>query len=133
ARPLGRHHDLSRHSQRTRLRRRQPYRPARAQVHGASCRGGAEERGVLVQSHQSTPVGAAEARQAMTDTDGAPAIRGIRRRVVCLLLMGIVAPNASSVPAQTPGAATTTLYTQEDLLFLSHMIVHHRHDLGLAG
>lgn len=69
----------------------------------------------------------------MTDADGAPAIRAIRRRVVCLLLMGIVALNASSVPAQTPGGATTTLYTQEDLLFLSHMIVHHRQALELAA
>jgi uncharacterized protein (DUF305 family) len=69
----------------------------------------------------------------MTDTDGAPAIRGIRRRVVCVLLMAIVAPNASSVLAQTPGAATTTLYMQEDLLFLSHMIVHHRQALELAA
>jgi uncharacterized protein (DUF305 family) len=69
----------------------------------------------------------------MTDTDGAPAIRGIRRPVVCVLLMAIVAPNASSVLAQTPGAATTTLYMQEDLLFLSHMIVHHRQALELAA
>jgi uncharacterized protein (DUF305 family) len=68
----------------------------------------------------------------MTDTEGAPAIRGIRRRVVCLLLMGIVVPDAPSVLAQTPGA-TTTLYTQEDLLFLSHMIVHHRQALELAA
>jgi uncharacterized protein (DUF305 family) len=67
----------------------------------------------------------------MTDTDGAPASRGIRRRVVCLLL--IIVLKAPSIPAQTPGAATTTLYPQEDLLFLSHMIVHHRQALELAA
>jgi uncharacterized protein (DUF305 family) len=69
----------------------------------------------------------------MTDTEGAPTIRGIRRRVACLLLMGIVVPDAPSVLAQTPGAATTTLYTQEDLLFLRHMIVHHEQALDLTA
>jgi uncharacterized protein (DUF305 family) len=37
-----------------------------------------------------------------------------------------------SVSAQTPGGAAD-LYTQEDLLFLSHMIVHHRQALELAA
>ena len=46
------------------------------------------------------------------------------RWFICLLFAG------ASVAAQTPGAE---LYTHEDLLFLSHMIVHHEQALELAA
>ena len=59
---------------------------------------------------------------------GTRAIRGIRQLVVCLLTIGAA---AAGVSAQTPGAAA--LYTQEDLLFLQHMIVHHEQALELAA
>lgn len=64
----------------------------------------------------------------MTRTRGALAIRGCRRYVVCLLLSGV----ATGVAAQTP-RDETALYTQEDLLFLRHMIVHHEQALELAA
>jgi uncharacterized protein (DUF305 family) len=51
-----------------------------------------------------------------------------RLRVVALLLMGFV---ATSALAQEKSAAP--LYTQEDLLFLSHMIVHHEQALDMAA
>jgi uncharacterized protein (DUF305 family) len=54
---------------------------------------------------------------------------GIRRGVVCLLLTGVV---ATGVTAQTRGG-TAQLYTQEDLLFLQHMIAHHEQALELAA
>ena len=44
-----------------------------------------------------------------------------RRRAVLTLLVGLVA--ASNPP----------LYTQEDLLFLTHMIVHHEQALEMAA
>jgi uncharacterized protein (DUF305 family) len=48
-------------------------------------------------------------------------------RLVCVLLFGVAAAGAA---AQTPGGAV--LYTQEDLLFLRHMVVHHEQALELA-
>jgi len=65
----------------------------------------------------------------MTGTGCASAVRGTRWRVVCLLLVGVV---AAGVSAQTPGGAVE-LYTREDLLFLRHMIVHHEQALELAA
>jgi uncharacterized protein (DUF305 family) len=59
----------------------------------------------------------ANGRESVLRTTGA--------RLVCLLFV------VAGVSAQTPGGAAN-LYTQEDLLFLSHMIVHHRQALELA-
>jgi uncharacterized protein (DUF305 family) len=50
-------------------------------------------------------------------------------RVVCL---SVLAASTAGVSAQTPGRAAA-LYTQEDLLFLRHMIVHHEQALELAA
>jgi uncharacterized protein (DUF305 family) len=52
-----------------------------------------------------------------------------RRHVVCLLLSGALATGAA---AQTRGAAEA-LYARDDLLFLSHMIVHHEQALELTA
>jgi uncharacterized protein (DUF305 family) len=52
-----------------------------------------------------------------------------RRRIPCLALLVAAVSSAS---AQTPGSATE-LYTRDDLLFLSHMIVHHEQALALAA
>ncbi len=66
-------------------------------------------------------------------------LRPSRWRVVALLLVGLA---AASVLAQghngTPvehgaGAVAAPLYTPEDLLFLSHMIVHHEQALELTA
>lgn len=51
------------------------------------------------------------------------------RKFAYLLLVVL---SASAVQAQTPGRAPA-LYSQEDLLFLSHMIVHHEQALELAA
>lgn len=59
----------------------------------------------------------ANGRESVLRTTGA--------RLVCLLFV------VAGVSTQTPGGAAN-LYTQEDLLFLSHMIVHHRQALELA-
>jgi uncharacterized protein (DUF305 family) len=48
---------------------------------------------------------------------------------VCLLLVGVLPAGAST---QTSGSATS-LYTQDDLRFLSHMIVHHEQALELTA
>jgi uncharacterized protein (DUF305 family) len=50
-------------------------------------------------------------------------------KVVWMLLTGVV---GAGVAAQTPGDSTP-LYTQEDLLFLHHMIVHHDQALELTA
>lgn len=50
-------------------------------------------------------------------------------RVLCLLLAGV---SAAVLSAHTQRAAAG-LYTQEDLLFLRHMIVHHEQALELAA
>ena len=56
-----------------------------------------------------------------------PLVASAFRATACgLLLLGSVA-----VSAQTPGG--TALYTQDDLLFLHHMIVHHEQALELAA
>lgn len=65
----------------------------------------------------------------MTSAGGTPPIRAIGRRVVWMLLTGVV---GAGVAAQTLGGATP-LYTQEDLLFLRHMIVHHDQALELTA
>jgi uncharacterized protein (DUF305 family) len=65
----------------------------------------------------------------MTGTGGTRAIRRCRGSLVCLLLSAAV---TAGVSAQTPGGAEA-LYTPEDLLFLSHMIVHHEQALELAA
>ena len=60
-------------------------------------------------------------------------MKGTRWLVVCLL--GISTPTlggATGVPAQTPGGAAG-LYTQDDLLFMRHMIVHHEQALELSA
>lgn len=54
-------------------------------------------------------------------------MNGTRWLVVCLLLGG-----AAGVPAQTRGGAAR-LYTQDDLLFMRHMIVHHDQALELSA
>lgn len=54
-------------------------------------------------------------------------VSAFRQPLVCLLF---VAAGVSS-SAQTPARAA--LYTQEDLLFLSHMVVHHEQALELAA
>jgi uncharacterized protein (DUF305 family) len=54
-------------------------------------------------------------------------VRRARWPLVCLILAG-----AAAGSAQTPGGAAE-LYTQEDLLFLRHMIVHHDQALELAA
>ena len=54
-------------------------------------------------------------------------MNGARLLIVCLLL-GI----AAGVRAQSRGGATA-LYTQDDLLFLQHMIVHHEQALELSA
>jgi uncharacterized protein (DUF305 family) len=51
------------------------------------------------------------------------------RRICCLLVLGVAVAGLS---AQTPGRAPA-LYTNEELLFLSHMIVHHEQALELAA
>lgn len=65
----------------------------------------------------------------MTGTGRRLSIRGVSPRMACLLLMGVVAP---VVAAQTPGSAGP-FYTRDDLLFLSHMIVHHEQALELTA
>jgi uncharacterized protein (DUF305 family) len=52
-----------------------------------------------------------------------------RRKIGCLPLLVVA---TAGVSAQTPGGATS-LYTQDDLLFLSHMIVHHEQALELSA
>ena len=59
----------------------------------------------------------------MTGTHVASAFK---RKLGCLLLV----VNVAGVSAQTP---TSHLYTQDDLLFLSHMVVHHEQALELAA
>lgn len=63
----------------------------------------------------------------MTATGRAPQVPGTWWRLVCLLL-GAVAAHGS---AQTRGGPE--LYTQDDLLFLRHMIVHHEQALELVA
>ncbi len=65
----------------------------------------------------------------MTGPGCASVVRGIKWPVVCLLLVGTV---AAGLPAQTPGGVAK-LYTDDDLLFLRHMIVHHEQALDLAA
>jgi uncharacterized protein (DUF305 family) len=55
--------------------------------------------------------------------------RGIRCRALALLLLSV---STGSVSAQSTDSASP-LYTQEDLLFLRHMIVHHEQALELAA
>jgi uncharacterized protein (DUF305 family) len=52
---------------------------------------------------------------------------GCRWQAVWLIVIGL----SVGVSSQTPGGAA--LYTQDDLLFLSHMIVHHEQALELAA
>ena len=68
------------------------------------------------------------------------ATRPLRRRVFALLLAGLAATSVSA--AQVHGGppsersaetAAVPLYTQEDLLFLSHMIMHHQQALVLTA
>jgi len=59
-------------------------------------------------------------------------------RAVSLVLIGIATAGAMAAePIATPPAgnagAVAPLYTQDDLLFLSHMIVHHEQALELAA
>jgi uncharacterized protein (DUF305 family) len=65
----------------------------------------------------------------MSGAPGLSPIRALQRGVVCLALGGGL---VSGVFAQVPGGATS-LYTPEDLLFLSHMIVHHEQALELTA
>ena len=51
------------------------------------------------------------------------------RSLSCVLLLGVAAAGLS---AQTPGRGPA-LYTDEELLFLSHMIAHHEQALALAA
>jgi uncharacterized protein (DUF305 family) len=51
------------------------------------------------------------------------------RRLFCVLVLGVA---AAGIAAQTPGPGPV-LYTNEELLFLSHMIVHHEQALELAA
>lgn len=51
------------------------------------------------------------------------------RRLSCVLVLGVA---AASISAQTPGPGPA-LYTNEELLFLGHMIVHHEQALELAA
>lgn len=51
------------------------------------------------------------------------------RSLSCVLLLGVAAADLS---AQTPGRGPA-LYTNDELLFLSHMIVHHEQALELAA
>lgn len=48
------------------------------------------------------------------------------RLLVMLLLFGVAAPQAGA-------SSTTPLYTSEDLLFLTHMIVHHQQAIDMAA
>jgi uncharacterized protein (DUF305 family) len=52
-----------------------------------------------------------------------------RRKLAYLLLIALA---AGGVQAQAPGRAPT-LYSNEDLLFLTHMVVHHEQALELAA
>jgi uncharacterized protein (DUF305 family) len=62
-----------------------------------------------------------------------------RGRVLALLVMSLVATGASAQkqgdapPAATAGQPAAQLYNQADLMFLSHMIVHHEQALELAA
>jgi uncharacterized protein (DUF305 family) len=64
----------------------------------------------------------------MTGTSGTQAIAMVRRWILCVLLVCVVAP----VSSQTPGTGAK-VYTQDDLLFLTHMIVHHEQALELTA
>ena len=85
---------------------------------------------------------AAAAKREVARPSGlrAEATRTLRWRIVAVLLTGLAA--AGSVPAQQHGdhaesgaaaPAAAPLYTQEDLLFLTHMIVHHEQALDLTA
>jgi uncharacterized protein (DUF305 family) len=73
----------------------------------------------------------------------APSSAGARSSRSWALALALLAIAAESAPAQVgtgqpaPGdnakAATATLYSQDDLLFLSHMIVHHEQALVLTA
>jgi uncharacterized protein (DUF305 family) len=65
----------------------------------------------------------------MTDTGATSAIWRLRRLVANLLLPFVV---STAVAAQSPDGAAA-LSTEEDLLFLSHMIVHHEQALELTA
>jgi uncharacterized protein (DUF305 family) len=54
------------------------------------------------------------------------------RRAVLALLTGFVAA-AGVGAAEEPGPGPVPLYTQEDLLFLTHMIVHHEQAIQMAA
>jgi uncharacterized protein (DUF305 family) len=62
----------------------------------------------------------------MTGTDWASVVRTTRTPLVCLFFV------VASASAPAAGGAAD-LYTQEDLLFLSHMIAHHEQALELAA
>ncbi len=72
-------------------------------------------------------------------TPSARGLRASRRRIVSLLLMGLAATGAwARMPADgaSPSGAREAgapLYTQEDLMFLTHMIVHHEQALEMAA
>lgn len=51
------------------------------------------------------------------------------RRLSCVLVLGVA---AAGISAQTPGPGPA-LYTDDELLFLGHMIVHHEQALELAA
>src|SRR5689334_1819317 len=107
--PVGRHHDLSGYPQRPDLRRRQSHGSACAEVHRPTCGRGAEECGLLVESHESASVRDAAVRHEV--------IRAAALLFICL----------------AESAANAPLYTQDDLLFLTHMIVHHEQALEMTA
>jgi uncharacterized protein (DUF305 family) len=58
-------------------------------------------------------------------------------RVTLLCVMGLVAGNALSQEhhheSTSAAAPAASLYTQDDLMFLTHMVVHHRQALDMAA